>query len=365
RRSEGGLYYPLAVYLLFLMGSERPVFYLVAVLALVVSDTLAALVGGSYGQHPFQAEQDRKSLEGSGVFLLSTFLGVHLPLLLMTDLDRAACVLIGVQIALLVTCFEAISQRGNDNLIVPLGTYYLLLKLTDKPVDYLVFQLLLELGCLGLTLFLFRRFRLFSFAGALGVSLVLYGAISLGGVPWGWPPFLVLLGYVLLRTLFGPRDRHDEHQVLAVFYVSLVPTVLLLLDNTFSTLVPLGPAWEADPLYHPFAASAAAQLAMLVYLEMVPAERKPARSAWMACLASSALAWIWVVPISLKGNPLAGGPAEVTLVPMLAPFLFHAVRLRRGTLPEGVGLVRLQALAAALPATAASLWQLWELGLFL
>ena len=133
RASHGEIYFPVGVVLLFLVGRREPVFYLISLFTLVVCDSLAALVGRAYGRHPYLVTSDRRSLEGSAAFLISAFVGIHLALLLLTDIDRGACVLIASQVALLVTSFEAIGARGSDNLTVPLATFYLLVALTPQP----------------------------------------------------------------------------------------------------------------------------------------------------------------------------------------------------------------------------------------
>jgi hypothetical protein len=127
RRSVGELYFPISVYLLFVVARHQPVFYLIALSVLVFSDTAAALLGVAYGRHSYTVANDRRTLEGSAAFLLVTFLCVHVPLLLGTGIGRGESLIIATQLALLVTSFEAISMRGNDNLVVPLATYYLLL----------------------------------------------------------------------------------------------------------------------------------------------------------------------------------------------------------------------------------------------
>src|SRR5262249_42840900 len=119
RQSKGEIYYVVATYLLFLVGHRQPVLYSIALFALVVSVALAALLGQTYGRWTYAVEGGRKTWEGTAVFFLVTFLGVHLPLLLLTHLDRGHCVLIGIQVGLIVAAFEAISLGGNDNLIVP------------------------------------------------------------------------------------------------------------------------------------------------------------------------------------------------------------------------------------------------------
>ena len=101
RQSFGEVYFPVAIFVLFAIGRERPVFYLVSLLTMVVSNALATVLGHAYGKHQYQVTTEHRSLEGSAVFLFSTFVIVHLPLLLATPIDRGACVIIAAQIALL------------------------------------------------------------------------------------------------------------------------------------------------------------------------------------------------------------------------------------------------------------------------
>ena len=131
RRSFGDVYFPIAIFLLFAVGRHTPVFYVVALLTLVVADALAAVLGRAYGKHPYRVTTEQRSLEGSAVFLFVSFLVVHLPLLLATSIDRGSCVLMAFDRAA-GRVIQAIG-RGSDNLFVPLGAYYLLMKLTPSP----------------------------------------------------------------------------------------------------------------------------------------------------------------------------------------------------------------------------------------
>jgi len=146
RSSHGEVYFAMGVVLLFLVGRREPVFYLISMFTLVVCDSLAALLGKAYGRHRYLVTSERRSLEGSAVFLISAFVGIHLALLLLTNIERGACVLVALELALLVTSLEAISAGGSDNLTVPIATYYLLVMLTPKPVDSVAPQLGVELA---------------------------------------------------------------------------------------------------------------------------------------------------------------------------------------------------------------------------
>ena len=160
RESLGEVYFPLAVFILFAIGRERPIFYLVALLTMVVADALAAVLGQSLRKHQYLVTTQRRSLEGSAVFLLTAFLVVEIPLLLGSSIERAACVLMAAQIALLVTSFEAIGTGGSDNLLVPLATYYLLVKISGKAVENIALQLAAQLVILAAMVLIARRTQL-------------------------------------------------------------------------------------------------------------------------------------------------------------------------------------------------------------
>ena len=204
RASRGEVYFPIAVYVLFVLARRQPVFYLISLITLVVCDALAALLGKAYGRHQYLVISDRRSLEGSAVFLFTAFLGVEIPLLLMTGLDRAVCVLIAAQIALLVTSFEAIGSGGIDNLLVPLGTYYLLLKVTPHSVEHTASQLATQIGILAAMLAIARTTRFLSFSGAVAAHLMLYAAFGLGGPTWIVAPALALAAAMVIENTVAP-----------------------------------------------------------------------------------------------------------------------------------------------------------------
>ncbi len=274
RRSEGGVYFPIAVYAIFLLAAEQPAFYLISVLTLVVSDALAALVGTSYGRMRFRVERDRRSVEGSVVFFLATFMAVHLPLLLLTDVDRLLSVLVAIQIALLVTFLEVISLEGNDNLIVPIGTYLLLLKMTPQAPETILWQLVAQLAILGALFALAWRSRLLTASGTIAASLFFYGAWSLGGPVWVVAPAAALLGLGIVLRFARAIDHSpsSRYQVLAVFYTGAVPAAIFIASNVLTTVVQ-HPVWgRGDPLYPLYLGALAGHLAIftLVFWKGTP-----------------------------------------------------------------------------------------------
>lgn len=269
RRSLGDVLFPIAVLVLFAIGRQERVFYLIAMFTLVACDSLAALLGRAYGQHVFDVEQDRKTFEGSAVFLLTAFLGVHLPLLLLTDIGRPESVIIALQLALLVTTFEAISPGGWDNLFVPLGTFYLLAKLTPKGFDGIAIQLGVQLALLAITLLVARMTRVLTFSGAVASHLVLYAAFSLGEPGWVVAPLLAFAAFV---TLEGVTSRftgvpRGGYQVQAIFYLAIVSVVLTFADNTRSLLLADSDHLvRSHPFRVPFVGALAAAISVTAYM---------------------------------------------------------------------------------------------------
>lgn len=364
RRSEGGLYYPVAVYALFLIGARQPVFYLIALLALVVSDTVAAVLGSSYGRVNYTVERDRRTLEGSAVFFLSTFLVVHLPLLLLAGTPPLSSVLVAFQLALLMTLFEGISIRGNDNLIVPLVTYFLLIKLTAQEPAFLAYQIAAQLLIMALVALVAWRYQFLTASGAMGFMLFFYGAYSLGGEEWTVAPAIALgafTAYYLLRC--RPRRKADSrYQVVAAFYVSIVPAALFIANNVFEKMIHVPGFGEGDPFYPAFLGAVAAQAALVVY-HVDPAGGSATRTHSAIRVAAPLAAFLLVVPAGLAVGAWAGArsvgiAAAVVLVAIAVDVIVQrmhpaaAMRMR----DRGPWMLRVQALSVAAAVAAVLPW---------
>lgn len=356
RRSEGGVYYPVAIYLLFLVAGDQPVFYLVSLLVLMVSDSLAALLGSEYGRRIYAVEGDRRSLEGSAVFLLTTFLAVHLPLLLLTDVGRGATVLIAAQVALTVTILEGISTGGSDNLVVPLATWFLLANLAVRPPEYVGRLLVAQLVILLLVGALAWRLPFLAMSSAMGLGLVVYGIYALGGADWTLAPALAVVSFVAFYRLarrFEPEAEAGYH-VRTLFYIVLVPLLLVVLNNAAEQgILPLPGGDSPDPLYVPFVGVVAAQLAIVFFAHLlrVPEERRRASNA--AAAGFAVLGFFVVVPVGLAVGALGisfwrlAAAAAITLVALLLYLTVRGLRAWPKPAPWDLRLQTLAVLAAA------------------
>lgn len=315
RTSEGALCYPLAVVMLFTVGFERPVLYVIAVLVLVVADTAAALLGSAYGRTTYFVEQDRRSFEGSVSFFVTTFLSVHLPLLLATDVSRGVSVLLALHVALVATLLEGVSLRGTDNLMVPLATYYLLVRLAPEPVPVLAVHLAVLSSSAVLLGVLCLKSRLMRTSGVMSSALFFYAVYLLAGLGWMVTPALALTALAALRHIRGNGHAlpNAHYQVLATAYAIVVAGTLLVAHDVLPRVL-AAPRWLVIPeaFLAPFVGVITGQLAVVLatqFRQFDPEHRDPPPFSLTLklCLASIAL----VAPVGLW---LASGRIGTTAV---------------------------------------------------
>jgi phytol kinase len=284
-------------------------------------------------------------------------------------------VIVALQIALLTASAEAISVGGSDNLVVPLGTYYLLLKMAHKPAPETMIQLLVQIGLLLLMLVVLWRTRLVTLGGAIAAHLVLYAAFSLGGPMWVAAPVGALAAFIVLDRRRGwqhgvPRGGHE---VLVIYYVAVVAVLVLFADNSFATLLPLHPRLQSGhPFYPLYVGALAATVAILAFeiRERSPAVRR-APPVWRV---AAALA-IGAVAVALPGLAVLGRHAivetvAVTALPIVIGMAAYLALRGRVTLGDPVrSHLRLQTLcvmlAVALTLPAHLAWigiELWRIG---
>ena len=240
RKSYGAIYHPVAIYICFLIAQtlNQPYFYVISILILAISDASAALIGKNYGTRAFITESDKyKSLEGSFIFFLSSFLITHLILLLCTQTGRIESVLIALLIAIITTIFEGISLEGTDNIFVPLSTMFILSKNIDPTPMGIGLQILyLILFLLG-SLLILKPYKKIGFSGVLLLSLISYIAFALA--PWYYAFAIVMLAIVCQKSdwiLIQDETKDEIFRILPVFFILAVPMMLILGADIYLTL---------------------------------------------------------------------------------------------------------------------------------
>jgi dolichol kinase len=332
RKTEGGLFYPLAVALLFIVAYDNPPFYLASALALIVSDAAAAILGTRYGTKTYSVEEDRRSLEGSISFFVITLLVVHLPLLLMTDTDRGVTVILAVLISLIVTLLEGVSLRGSDNLIVPMATFYLLVRFTPEDFGTITMHLFTLLSILAFVSLFGLASHFLRTSGAMAATLFFYAVYLFGGGGWVTAPAIAFTTLVALQYILRDSGVHHDaqHQVLATLYAVIVILVVLIVHDVLPRVMS-EPMWllSGEVFRGPFLGVVIGQLTMMLVTQFKPfhpGNREP--TSIPMTLGLLALALGLVAPLGLVatgGLTLVSFGAAATIA-VLATLLYWLMR---------------------------------------
>ena len=124
RATYGEVFFPLGIAALAVAcPSELP--FAFGVLVLGVCDGLAALVGGRFGRRVVPLVETRKTLWGTGTFLVACFaLGVLL--MLPTGVSVSYAIAAAAAMAIALTPVELFLTYGLDNLVLPTAAGLLL-----------------------------------------------------------------------------------------------------------------------------------------------------------------------------------------------------------------------------------------------
>jgi phytol kinase len=301
RSSRGSEYYPIAIFLLFVLCGNETWRFVASVLVLAIADAGAALVGTRYGRIRYKVEDAEKTLEGSLAFLALAVLVILLPAVFLSELPLSIVIGSALLVALVVTGLEAISLRGADNLFVPIAAATILGKISTKPLAEVVYQnLSFIVLIMGGSLIIWRTGYLNTAAGVALIWMI-YGAWSLGGESWAIPIIISFVCYVIVRFTVGGKMQNEEAVVMRqVFRMVLVPLLILVVGN----------ALQRGPAFYPMYLSAGSVTLALIIWRRVEVLR-PSWVSYIAvslsgCLAVSAPLW-WLVarPVHLVGTILA------------------------------------------------------------
>ncbi|MCP3872025.1 MAG: hypothetical protein GY699_02575 [Desulfobacteraceae bacterium] len=231
RKSRGSEYYPIAVFLVFYICQDKLWLYITSILILSVSDAAAAIIGSSYGKiHYKVGKEDVKSLEGSFFFWILTFMAIQIPLLLMTDLPRANCILCALLISFLLTGIEAVSIKGTDNIFVPLITCYGLLKITTKSTEEIAYQCISLFLIFLIIQFFVHKLKFMSIRESIVFIIFAYSTWSLGSIDWGIPIFTSFFLYCAIRRIIKYNNQY-ELDTNGLIRVIITPLIILLIAN--------------------------------------------------------------------------------------------------------------------------------------
>jgi phytol kinase len=124
--NRGTVLFPLAFVVLILLLWNQPggrAALGAGILVLAWGDAAAALIGRRWGRHRYRVGPGWRSLEGSSAMLLTSTLAI---VVMGQIMGAPYSLLLVLAAAGAATLLEAASRWGADNLLVPLGTSFLL-----------------------------------------------------------------------------------------------------------------------------------------------------------------------------------------------------------------------------------------------
>jgi len=231
RKSLGDIYFVVAIVLVFIQFHE-PFEYLIAISVLTFADSVAALVGTSYGRYNMAAHEEEaaKSSEGSVMFFVVAFMCTLVPLQLMTEVGRPEVLAISLSIGVLAALIEAVTRNGNDNLLLPLFTYSFIRYNTDKPIDHLLnnFLWMLLFFVIIYAVYKFTNITRLSMAYAL---LAAYIFMIQGGAIWVLPAATLFLSFGILPMM--TEEEKNMVQTYKVIECNAIVGVICIMAAVF------------------------------------------------------------------------------------------------------------------------------------
>jgi dolichol kinase len=232
RKTRGSEYYPFAIWALFFLSFDRLWLYFSSVLVLTAADACAALIGEKYGSIRYKVGDSYKSLEGSLFFWIISFLAIQIPMLLLSGLPKETCILSALLVSFLMTCTEAVSVRGTDNIFVPVLTAYILLKITQKPVPEIAFQCASLFAIFAVFGLIIWRSRLLDIGAGLIFLGISYASWSLGSFQWALPAFAAFLLFTVVRYLLNRKKVQPVIRAKTFFAALALPFAILIFANS-------------------------------------------------------------------------------------------------------------------------------------
>lgn len=235
----------------FFWAKHQQVYAIAGLMVFALGDTLAALIGGYWGRLKYFVYDEVKSWQGTLGMFAGSWGALALVAMHMMGLSGQELISYVTLTAAFATLLEAVSIRGIDNFIIPVGTAFFLYYLiqTNIPVMQIGVFVTGIVGSflVGLVAYWLRALDEGGVAGAILVGSFLY---TFGG--WNWvPPVLVffitcsLLSYWSRRR--NPLEREDRletargvNQVLANGGIGIVLAVLSFLNIADLYLLYLG-----------------------------------------------------------------------------------------------------------------------------
>lgn len=214
RPSYGEVLFAPAVATVFAISGGDAILYLVPVLILTIADAAGALVGTRWGKRRYGAGGGFKTVEGSIIFCLTAFACAALTLYFGGRVDGEKALWIGLILALLAMMAEGFSDRGFDNLVIPLGCCLILERLIELESGSLVGRFIV-LVLIFVVVVAGSKWSTLNGGALLGSVLLGYGCAVIADWRFALPPLAVFICHLATTKKYG-LVGHVDHRLDAV-----------------------------------------------------------------------------------------------------------------------------------------------------
>lgn len=341
RPSYGEILFAPAVATVFAFARGDFLLYVIPILILTIADAAGALGGTRWGTRRYGSGEGFKTVEGSVVFFFTAFLCAFLPLWISGRVDATHAFWIGLILGILAMMAEGLSDRGFDNLVLPLGGLFVLDRLLALEVPSLagrsvVVILLLILVLVG------ARWSTLSGGALLGGVLLGYSCAVLADWRFALPLVAVFVCH-LATTRKHCLTYQFDHRLDAVLSLAIACLPWVIAANSQAITMPAALAGVSFAM--------GAQLAILdtaTRLCMPKLVVSPLRSVMKGLLLAALPGLIWLWPM---GTELAIPVATSLPAMWTAVLLFHKIEAHYRWHVTGLWIIKgLLALTASAPA---------------
>ncbi|MFA6455682.1 MAG: DUF92 domain-containing protein [Bacteroidota bacterium] len=228
RMSYGTTFHPLAfLILVVLFWDGAPHILSISILILAIPDALAAIVGKHLRSvHYFVFSTDKKTIEGSSVMFLSTFICIMIFLWKGGYTSEYPWYTIAFVTALVVAAWELVCVNGLDNLTIPLSTAFMLHYFLVPGSHHLPLQMIAAVVLAAAIGAVAYYFKFLSGSGSIATFLLAVVIYGIGGWLWTVPILAFFIASSLLskfgkarkkklEQIFDKSNRRDAGQVAA------------------------------------------------------------------------------------------------------------------------------------------------------
>lgn len=230
--SKGTIYYSISLFILVFLSValNQPMMAYIGALTMAYGDGFAAIIGPKFGKTKLI---HNKSLAGSITVIVISFVITLISLHYFQELDLTIIMIVSILTALFSGFIELVSNKGFDNLTLPLGSGIIATLLsTHFSVDLLIY--------LGLSLILVIYAYYKKSITLDGIIVALITAITLFTLGNSSLGYALLLFFILgsgvskianrVKKKFDPSTQRNYKQVLS----NSLPITLLALFSTYT-----------------------------------------------------------------------------------------------------------------------------------